>query len=398
MATSKPAFKTYLNTLLFLSTALVLFGVAVVTYAGFYWSWVPAVGVERRVWLQFACVYQSSGAFQWLIEPGQHPHGIVPLDNSLVTRQDYDIQLELHMPRSPLNLRAGNFMVHVNFLGPTYKTPSSIPGVEHLLPLPRITKNEDVLFSSRRPTILTYESELISGLGKLVNAPLYVLGWKKEDERITVNMAEGVSFPRGNKNVPRAVEVVIEKDSGEVQIYGCRIVIRAKLSGLRWWMWNWRIGSAILGVGIFWGAEILGCIVGWGILKMRFEGRKEKVLAKGKEIGHGEDAIKQEATDDEPDLSDTPRTFPTVSRQMPLVYPPVGVKKEEGEEEKISEEMVILPLGGDADDEDEEGEGEGSWQAGRRSDSGLGTSFSEAGAGRMGQVSRRRSRGPANGM
>lgn len=301
------------------------------------------------------------------------------------------------MPRSPPNLNAGNFMVHVNFLGPTYKTPSSIPGVEHLLPLSRITKNEDVLFSSRRPTILTYESELVSGLGKLVKAPLYVLGWKREDEWITVEMAEGVSFPRGNKNVPSAVEVVIEKDSGEVQIYGCRIIMRAKLRGLRWWMWNWRIGSAIVGVGAFWGAEMLGCIVGWAILKLCFGGRKEIGAVNGKEIEKSEEAVKQEATDDEPDLSDTPRTFPTVRRQMPLVYPPIGIKREEEEEDKILEESVIMPHGGDADDEDEEGEG--SWQVGRRSDSGLGTSFSEGGAGRMGRVSRRRSRGgPANGL
>ncbi|KAF7853402.1 hypothetical protein EAF04_010696 [Stromatinia cepivora] len=383
IATSKPARKTYLNTILFLSASLVLFGFAVVAYAGFYWSWVPALGVERRVWLQFA--------------PGQHPHGIVPLHNSVVTRQEYDIQLELHMPRSPSNLKAGNFMVHVNFLGPNYKTPSSIPVVEHLLPLSRITKNEDVLFSSRRPTILTYESELISGLGKLVNAPLYVLGWKREDEKITVEMAESVRFPRGNKNVPSAVEVVIEKDSEEVQIYGCRIVMRAKLSGLRWWMWNWRISSAIVGVGAFWAAEMLGCIVGWAILKLCFGGRKEKGVAKGKEIEKSEDAIKQEATDDEPDLSDTPRTFPTVRSHTALVYPPVGIKSEEDGENKILEETVILPLGGDADDEDEEAEG--SWQAGRRSDSGLGTSFSEGGAGRIGRVSRRRSRGgPASGL
>lgn len=287
-------------------------------------------------------------------------------------------------------------MIHINFLGPNYKTSSSISNIEPLLPLSRITKNEDVLFSSRRPTILTYESELISGLGKLVNAPLYVLGWKREDEKIVVEMAEGVSFPRGNKNVPSAVEVVIEKDSGEVQIYACRIVMSAKLSGLRWWMWNWRIGSAIVGVGAFWGAEMLGCIIGWAILKLCFGERKEKGAVKGKEVQKTEDAIKEEATDDEPDLSDTPRTFPTVRRQLPLVYPPVSIKKQEDEEHKILEETIILPLGGDADDEDEEGEG--SWQTGR-SDSGLGTSFSEGGGARLGRVSRRTSRGaPASGL
>lgn len=147
----------------------------------------------------------------------------------------------------------------------------------------------------------------------------------------------------------------------------------------------------------FGGAEMLGCIFGWAILKLCFGEREKERVGKGQEIEKSEDAIKEEATDDEPDLSDTPRTFPTVRGQMPLIYPPVGIKKEEDEEDKILEEAVILPLGGDADDEDDDGEG--SWQAGRRSDSGLGTSFSEGGSRSTARISRRRSRGgPANGL
>jgi hypothetical protein len=87
---------------------------------------------------------------------------------------------------------------------------------------------------------------------------------------------------------------------------------------------------------------------------------------------------------DEPDLSDTPRTFPTYGRQAPLRYVPMV--KEEENEEFIMDETAIQPLTAEADDEDEELE---AYRAGR--DSGVGTSFSEGGE-RSG-LARRRSKG-----
>ena len=96
-------------------------------------------------------------------------------------------------------------------------------------------------------------------------------------------------------------------------------------------------------------------------------------------------AIKAEGEEetDEPDLSDTPRTFPTYGRQAPLRYVP-KVKEEESEG-FIMDETAIQPLTAEADDEDEELE---TFRGGR--DSGVGTSFSEGGE-RSG-LARRRSR------
>ncbi|PQE11236.1 tubulin-tyrosine ligase protein [Rutstroemia sp. NJR-2017a BVV2] len=399
LATSKPAQKTYLNTILLLSTSAVLFGFAVVAYVIFYWNWVPAVGVEKDVWLVF--------------EPGTYPHALVPLDNSLLTRQEYSISLTLHLPRSPTNLAAGNFMVGVKVLSPSYKPALPASSSTFLPPTPPTSaRDPGVLFQQRRPVLMRYESRVVGLASRIINLPWYILGLKKESDLVRVEMTspEGVTFPRGKGNVPSAVEVWVERE--EVQVYGMKVVVRARLSGLRWWMWNWRVGSAVVGVGTFWGLEMLGVLVGWGVLRLVFDGEAVEETGrggkKGKEIGWERDMdgdevetdkVKEEATDDEPDLSDTPRTFPTTGRQMPLVYPPVGIKKEEDEEEsKALEETVILPLGGDADDEDEDGEE--SWKVeGRRSDSGLGTSYSEAGSSRLGRVTRRRSRGgSANGL
>lgn len=94
-------------------------------------------------------------------------------------------------------------------------------------------------------------------------------------------------------------------------------------------------------------------------------------------------AVKQEEETDEPDLSDTPRTFPTYGRQPPLRYVPKV--KDEDSEDYVLDETSIQPLAAEADDESEDFGGKSG-----RTDSGIGTSFSEGG--RRG-LSRRRSRG-----
>jgi hypothetical protein len=53
---SKPAQRAYVGTVLFFLAGLVLFGLAVVAYALFYYNFIPQIGVERVVHLQFGYV------------------------------------------------------------------------------------------------------------------------------------------------------------------------------------------------------------------------------------------------------------------------------------------------------------------------------------------------------
>lgn len=53
LASSKSARKAYLNTALFLSTSAVLFGLAIVAYVLFYLNYIPKIGIEREVHLQY---------------------------------------------------------------------------------------------------------------------------------------------------------------------------------------------------------------------------------------------------------------------------------------------------------------------------------------------------------
>ncbi len=129
--------------------------------------------------------------------------------------------------------------------------------------------------------------------------------------------------------------------------------------------------------------------LGWMVVRNMFSAEGEREEIKEEEGTEWTGTIKNEDDElEDPDLSDTPRTFPTYGRQPPLRYVPKV--KEEDNEESVLDEIADQPPAAEADDEDEE-EGEDFPQRGGKTDSGIGTSFSEAGE-RSG-LARRRSKG-----
>ncbi|CZR61193.1 uncharacterized protein PAC_11089 [Phialocephala subalpina] len=371
VATSKPAVKTYLNAVLFMITSAILLGLASLAYILFYLNYVPQIGIERIIHLQYG--------------DGPHPYGITSLDSSLISQQAYDISLSLHVPRSPSNLAQGNFMLSLSLLSPSYNPsyPSISPAYSPKLTTIYQDAKDDVLFFSRRPAILTYSSRLVSSTETLFALPLYIFGLKRESEILHVPMAELATFPKGWKNIPAYAMLELQSEQ-EVQVYDVRIQFKARFGGLRWVMYNHRIVSFVVFTFAFWMSECLFAILGWLALQAIFAKSPEQVKeVKGDETDTA--TIKNEEEEDEPDLSDTPRTFPTYGRQPPLRYTPKT--KDEDSEEYVMDETAIQPLAAEADDEDDE---EFQHRSGR-TDSGIGTSFSEGGE-RSG-VKRRTSRG-----
>jgi seipin len=281
-------------------------------------------------------------------------------------------------------------MLSLSLLPPTYKQPlplSSMPTPKNLGRTISVSP-EEVLLYSRRPAILTYTSRLISLSERIFSLPLYVLGLRQESEILHVPMAESQSFIKGWKNVPGYV--MLELQAGqEVQVYDVRVLFTARFGGLRWLMYNHRILSFIMFTSAFWFSEMIFTVLGWLAVRAIFSPKKEvkQELVKGEETD-ASTVVKAEGEEtDEPDLSDTPRTFPTYGRQAPLRYIP-KVKDEADSEEYIIDETAIQPLAAEADDEGEE---DLEVYRGGRADSGIGTSFSEGGE-RSG-LARRRSRG-----
>lgn len=286
-------------------------------------------------------------------------------------------------------------MLDMVLLSPTYQ-PLTQP-TEAGFEMRRSMPNEAVLFSSRRPAILTYHPRLVSLSKQFAALPWYILGWHRDAEKLVIPMVEGVLFRKGWRNVPSLLYLELQGNGQKIEVYDVQLKLRARYEGIRWLMYNHRIFSFVVFTTAFWFAEVTFAVLAWILWNSRSHSRKEKW--KGELKGEDTDAstvFKTEREDgeletDDLDLSDTPRSFPTYGRQAPLQYLP-RVKAENDSEKLVMDETTLQPFAAEADDESEEPVDISSFRGGR-SDSGLGTSFSEAGASLGGGVQRRRSRG-----
>ncbi|KAA6410430.1 MAG: tubulin-tyrosine ligase [Lasallia pustulata] len=66
-AISKPAQKAYLRTILFATASLALFAISTLAYTLFYYNYVPQVGVERTIHLQFGWILYHHRILSYLI-------------------------------------------------------------------------------------------------------------------------------------------------------------------------------------------------------------------------------------------------------------------------------------------------------------------------------------------
>jgi seipin len=343
LASSKRAQRAYLSTLLLLAAAFVLAGLSITAYILFYNAYIPRIGFERVVHLQFPVAGQaSSSVFPW---------GAVDLKGELVSGQPYDVSLVLHVPRSPANLGLGNFMLDLQLWSPG---DGAGPGWEESGVHPDAiggsaggANGSTLLARSTRPVILTYVSSLVDQVGTVAMLPLLVSGFKKESEWIEKGMMEGVQFKRGWSNVPRSVRVEIKTDagasgsSGRVAVYGCWVQFRARLGGLRWLMYNHRIISAIAFTATFFSVSMTFMLLAYVSLSYIFSSsRKNPASNAPPRVDRGPASpssktpnlptIKKEEEEDPdlPSLSDTPRTFPTLRNQPPLSFSSSQMKSE----------------------------------------------------------------------
>ncbi|KAI9803028.1 MAG: hypothetical protein M1825_002263 [Sarcosagium campestre] len=385
-AISKPARRAYLSTILIAVAGFALLGLSIVAYILFYLNYIPRIGLDQVVHLQFG--------------NGSHPHGFASLPPSaLVSDQSYDMTLSLLLPRSPPNLAAGNIMLEASLLGPG-------------------TQRVDVLAHSRRPTMLTYASPLVDTAHRAVNLPLYLVGWKREEERLHVAMMEDVRFARGA--VPGTVKVEVQASSDDrLMVYAIAISFQARFRGLRWLMYNHRIISLAVFTSLFYLTSAVSTLAAWFLIGTLLPTQASTTTTTTTTTAVADTAavrVKREtespptSAPSSPALSPTPRTFPSVSSRKagPLRYLPTprATPGPEGAGEVASGDLPVGSLGVEADDEREGGaedydvadledeEEERGWfgfgAEARRMDSGIGTSMDE-GRPAVGLQRRRRS-------
>ena len=394
---SKPALRAYLTTALILTTALFLLATASTAYTLFYWSYVPRIGFAKDIHLQWDDLYRhTQTAGQEMIQArnfNSFPHGTVSLQGDLVSSQPYDVKLEIELPRTRQNREIGNFMLDVALLAPEKgdKKKAGSGGLlgtvkDGIVPTQQ-SDSAPVLARSRRSAILHYRSLPVEIMHRITQLPWYLLGVRHESEKIVIDIFESTSFARGANAVPVALKLEVQS-SGRMQIYSARAVFRARFRGLRWVMYNHRIISGMIFIGVFWSVEMIFAGIAWAALAaylspmFKPEERGGPVRIKGED-----DAVSEDG--DHSFLSDTERTFPTLSNQTPLRFRSPEIKEEKKEEDDPNAGVRLRDLPPltslEADDEDEDGD--------YFLDSGIGTSMESGNGSRPGSVRKRRGRG-----
>jgi seipin len=328
-----------------------------------------------------------------------YPFGIANVPG-LVSRQKYDVVVEMTVPRSSANINAGNWMVGLEMRGPStvaggiqgmlgwdeewyvqdYSQGDTPGATTQKVVAEGLLNTPTVLARSRRPAILTYRSYVLEHLHRLLRLPLYIVGWHTESEHIEISMMESVEFDKGTRNVPTSVKVEL-RSRHLLEVYTVSVRFSARLEGLRWLMYRYWLSSAIIGTFLFWSVEMGVLLFTWAVFTLLFGKASSPPDQKRIKQESGTVTPKREV-DTEPGTpySDTSRTFPTLSSHAPLHY-----RSESPKSERNTPALEDIPTReeAEADDEDddfvlEEPLPRSSERVGTFTDSGIGTSVESA--------------------
>lgn len=372
----------------------------------FYYSYIPVHGITVPVHLHFdhaapACFPspQVEGG-----RAGKWPYGVADV-SGLVSRQKYDVVVEMDVPRSESNVKAGNWMVGLDMRGPAAAGGSakSMLGWEEDWDVEDRTRVEEadasaeatpgkppIIAKSRRSALLNYRSRPAELVSQLLRLPLYLIGWQTEFERIEIPMMEAVEFSKDARNTPSSLRLEL-RSRYPIDVYRVRVQFIAKFEGLRWLMYRYRLTSLVIFTTLFWGVEMGLVLLTWIFLTLLVS---KTPSPEDYEQTKPEAVTPKREADTEPGtpFSDTSRTFPTLSSHKPLHYSSPNEGKIKKEHETRSLDDIPTREEAEADDEDDDfvlEEPVPLRREGGFEDSGIGTSF-ESGMERERGLQRRR--------
>ncbi|RYP75867.1 hypothetical protein DL771_002131 [Monosporascus sp. 5C6A] len=351
--TSPAAKRKYLGTVLLFAASFALLCIAALAYPIFYYSYVPKKVVSIPVHLQY--------------NAGLNPYGVTHISSELMLEQAYDVSVELALPRSPPNVERGNFMVAMFAM----KSQPENPALAFTLPsdpYAHVTP-DNVVFSSRRPAILPYRDPVVARTSRLLFLPYHIFSPVAETSKLVVPMGELVEFKQA---LP--LSILLDVQAGQtLQVYSASITLVARLSGVRWAMYNHRVLSFVVCTTAFWVAEMLSMGAAWLLVAYCVSGRQNGNAANQQKPA-GEARV----------------GLSGLSREGVADKPFYEVKQEDDDDVKIKEESTEQETlvdrsqhGGDADDEED---GDEIWKESRSGASG----FYD---GKGGSLRRRASRG-----
>lgn len=132
---------------------------------------------------------------------------------------------------------------------------------------------------------MTYRSPLLERIDTLVRAPLLVSGLQRQEERISVVLLEDAVLAAR----VRGVSVSVEAPS-TIGVYDVAVEFRARFTGARWLMYNYRVTTFLVATAMFWGIEVTFMTLVWWAVYSYFASRPLRAAsAPGSESDEEED-------------------------------------------------------------------------------------------------------------
>ncbi|XP_041948553.1 seipin isoform X1 [Alosa sapidissima] len=214
--------RTLLQVAVVLLVLLLLLWVSIFLYGSFYYSYMPSVSYATPVHLYYRtdCDSSEAGLCSFpmanisLLKNGR--------DQVMAPGQPYRVSLELELPESPVNEQLGMFMVKMSCYSRDGHTTASVA----------------------RSAMLHFRSSLLKTLSTLVFSPLLLAGVSEQKQLLELELFTDY---KDNSYQP-AVGAVIEIQSRRVQVYSAQLRIHAYFTGIRYVLYNFPLGSAVVGV------------------------------------------------------------------------------------------------------------------------------------------------------
>ncbi|KAJ2787257.1 hypothetical protein GGI15_000863 [Coemansia interrupta] len=204
-------------------------------YLMFYRLYVPTLLHQSPVYLQYPPAEGS----------GLNTTAVVSFVGTqdyrfLSTSQAYMVSMRFQVPLSEENRGLGSFMVGIELC----------------------TAQGKVVQASWRPALLPYRSPVVRLARTLLKLPFLVVGLADETEELQVDLVDGL-YDRHFSPVTHA-RVSLSKP---LQTYAVEMLIRARFTGLRYWMYYWRVPTAVVFVaaGVVW--QVVFTAVAWSVLE-----------------------------------------------------------------------------------------------------------------------------------
>lgn len=220
-----------LRTFIAILTVIILILASVFIYGSFYFAFVPAPAHRAPLFLGFEpcetsptkCGFLNASVHFNMLEGGAQMSRTTKGSAVLMAGQVYTVMVALRMPESPKNSDLGMFM---SCLQMKSESGTTAP-----------------IKSSCKSSMMNYRSHLLRTIETVSLAPFLMSGRIVEQQTVYIEFFQDFSDNPLNPVVSADFEI----KSRFAEIYDSELIIHAKFSGLRYFMFYFPMTSAVIG-------------------------------------------------------------------------------------------------------------------------------------------------------